>query len=177
GRKREGGEVKGNSKKAKQSSPSNTSTPSPIPRSDTPATNTTPKSTTRNEDTTPPAQPQSTERTAYALARPQRLVAVKRKYIEDPLDLHQPLPYTPTQPQPFQLTISPTAIAIMDLHAHLLACEVIGYLAGSFDASTHTLHIKTSIPIMMGQSTHVTVDADPESMLRAVQEAEGRGLK
>ena len=36
--------------------------------------------------------------------------------------------------QPFKIKVNPRAVFMMDLHAHLLATEIIGFLAGTWDA-------------------------------------------
>lgn len=43
--------------------------------------------------------------------------------------------------QPFLLTISSSAVLLMDLHCHLTKTEVSGYLGGSWDANTHSKYL------------------------------------
>ena len=62
--------------------------------------------------------------------------------MEDPLDLHTPIPYRGEpgskgeDAQPFKVVVERSCVAVMDLHAHLCRCEVIGYLAGRFECGT-----------------------------------------
>lgn len=47
--------------------------------------------------------------------------------------------------QPFKIKVNRRAILMMDLHAHLLSTEVIGFLAGTWnpiDKSRHTNYFK-----------------------------------
>ena len=48
--------------------------------------------------------------------------------------------------QPFTLTISTHALLLMDFHCHLTTTEVVGYLAGSWDANTLNLSILQAFP-------------------------------
>lgn len=48
--------------------------------------------------------------------------------------------------QPFTLTISTHALLLMDFHCHLTSTEVVGYLAGSWDAATLNLSILQVFP-------------------------------
>ncbi|KAI8051640.1 hypothetical protein BDF22DRAFT_691578 [Syncephalis plumigaleata] len=47
---------------------------------------------------------------------------------------------------PFSVHIVPSAMTVMDLHAHLLRTEVIGLLGGKFDATTNQIDILTAFP-------------------------------
>lgn len=40
--------------------------------------------------------------------------------------------------QPFNVTMSSSAMAMMDIHAHLSTSEVVGYLAGQWDVTNHS---------------------------------------
>ena len=41
--------------------------------------------------------------------------------------------------QPFHIVVAPAAELIMDFHAHLSTCEVIGILGGTWDQESRTL--------------------------------------
>ena len=73
-------------------------------------------------------------------------------------------PYFPPTAQPFRVTVSTAAAATVDLHAHFTMHEVIGYLAGRWDASGRVLKIVRAFP---GVST--SCDHDSQN---ALQEAE-----
>lgn len=40
--------------------------------------------------------------------------------------------------QPFHMSVSTSALLLMDLHSHLTKTEVSGYLAGQWDTNTHS---------------------------------------
>ena len=40
--------------------------------------------------------------------------------------------------QPFNVTMSSSAMAMIDIHAHLSTSEVVGYLAGQWDVTNHS---------------------------------------
>lgn len=40
--------------------------------------------------------------------------------------------------QPFTVTMSSSAMAMIDIHAHLTTSEVVGYLAGQWDVTNHS---------------------------------------
>lgn len=40
--------------------------------------------------------------------------------------------------QPFSVTMSSSAMAMIDIHAHLSTSEVVGYLAGQWDVTNHS---------------------------------------
>jgi len=84
----------------------------------------------------PPVEP-----TEYAKNRPRRDAAVVssgalfRDAGGGTLDLHPMRHFAPSAPggggagaQPLKVTCSPSALLLMDLHAHLVINEVIGYL-------------------------------------------------
>ena len=48
--------------------------------------------------------------------------------------------------QPFTMTISTNALLLIDFHCHLTSGEVTGYLAGSWDFSSHILSIVQAFP-------------------------------
>lgn len=48
--------------------------------------------------------------------------------------------------QPFNVTVSTNALLLVDFHSHLVSGEVAGYLAGSWDFSSHTLTVTQAFP-------------------------------
>ena len=40
--------------------------------------------------------------------------------------------------QPFSVTMSSSAMAVIDVHGHLTTSEVVGYLAGQWDVNNHS---------------------------------------
>lgn len=48
--------------------------------------------------------------------------------------------------QPFTLTISTNALLLIDFHSHLTTGEVVGYLGGTWDISSHNLSILQAFP-------------------------------
>ncbi|KAI8907537.1 hypothetical protein DFJ77DRAFT_182524 [Powellomyces hirtus] len=106
-------------------------------------------------------------KTEYSRNRPRREITTRNKhqntkYAEDGYDL-LPCPPFRTDPttglstQPYTLTATTTAIAIIDLHSHLLDTEVVGLLAGTYDPTTNECNILTSIPATRKKtSTQIT---------------------
>ena len=43
--------------------------------------------------------------------------------------------------QPFNVTMSSSAMAVIDVHAHVSTSEVVGYLAGQWDVTNHSKFI------------------------------------
>ena len=106
------------------------------------------KSIVRHESSSP--EPEIvTERTEYAKSRPTRasVTTLKGEMITfsgnyDDENAHRMVPcekYTGIPgsgipgSQPFKIKVNRQAILMMDLHAHLLVTEVIGFLAGKWD--------------------------------------------
>ena len=51
--------------------------------------------------------------------------------------------------QPFTISVSTSAMLILDLHSHLSTQDCCGYLAGHWDANTHNLAITTTYPCLI----------------------------
>ncbi|XP_063614660.1 MPN domain-containing protein-like [Penaeus indicus] len=49
--------------------------------------------------------------------------------------------------QPFTVTMSSSAMAMIDIHAHLTTSEVVGYLAGQWDVTNHNLIVSHAMPV------------------------------
>ncbi|RKP10620.1 hypothetical protein THASP1DRAFT_27588 [Thamnocephalis sphaerospora] len=93
----------------------------------------------------------------------------------DPFLLVPLQPFDEESAAPFSVHIVPSAMAIMDLHAHMLRTEVIGLLGGNFDADSKQLDIVCAFPCR-GASTDFQCEMDPESEILARQEFADRGL-
>ncbi|KAF9408782.1 hypothetical protein BGZ94_002190 [Podila epigama] len=81
--------------------------------------------------------------------------------------------------QPFSITIQSNVLLGMDFHAHLMTAEIIGFLAGTWDAKTKTIHIQAIFPcrsLQTGQN-HVNVEMDPTSEFEVRQEIEKRQMR
>lgn len=49
--------------------------------------------------------------------------------------------------QPFTVTMSSSAMAMIDVHAHLTTSEIVGYLAGQWDVTNHNLIVSHALPV------------------------------
>lgn len=69
------------------------------------------------------------------------------------------------------------ACLLMDFHAHLSLCEVIGLLGGQWDPAHRLITITEAFPCRRAQGSHsgTSVELDPEAEVetRAVMEARG----
>ncbi|RKP24761.1 hypothetical protein SYNPS1DRAFT_29488 [Syncephalis pseudoplumigaleata] len=115
-------------------------------------------------------------------------------YDQDPFMLVPLQPFDEESAPPFSVHVVPSAMTIMDLHAHLLRTEVIGLLGGKFDPATKQIDILTAFPcrgastdfqiaVMMKKKAaiHCMViiaqcEMDPESEIMARMEFAERGL-
>ena len=50
--------------------------------------------------------------------------------------------------QPFTVSVSTSAMLVVDLHSHLVLEEVCGYLAGQWDANSHNLAVTHTFPCL-----------------------------
>jgi len=80
--------------------------------------------------------------------------------------------------QPFSVSMSPDALLVMDFHAHLSICEVIGLLGGTFDATSKQLTIIAAYPCRRayGSDSSTSVELDAESQVEVTCAMEERGL-
>jgi protein MYSM1 len=80
--------------------------------------------------------------------------------------------------QPFAVSMSPDALLVMDFHAHLSTCEVIGLLGGTFDATSKQLSIVAAYPCRraQGSDSSTSVELDAESQVEVACAMEERGL-
>lgn len=75
--------------------------------------------------------------------------------------------------QPFNVTVSTNALLLVDFHSHLVSGEVAGYLAGSWDFSSHTLTVNQAFPCR----TDLSKDASASTVEEEIrQDIEKRGL-
>ncbi|TPX61987.1 hypothetical protein SpCBS45565_g07141 [Spizellomyces sp. 'palustris'] len=127
-------------------------------------------------------------KTEYARNRPRREAASKprRRYTEDAYDLMPCLSFKNSpgdgQPgsQPYHLRVDRKAIALMDLHSHLLDTEVVGLLAGHYDAEKNECVIRTALPAQrkpIDADATITVEASEESLAEALSLADSLGLQ
>ncbi|QDZ21120.1 histone H2A deubiquitinase [Chloropicon primus] len=81
--------------------------------------------------------------------------------------------------QPYHVEVSEEAMLLMDFHAHLSCYEVIGYLAGDWDAAARKLSIKRAFPCkgLTGTQQTDSCEMDPASELDAKQKMDELGLK
>ncbi|KAJ2898685.1 hypothetical protein IWW38_001275 [Coemansia aciculifera] len=68
--------------------------------------------------------------------------------------------------QPFGVEISAAALALMDLHAHLMYTEVIGLLGGFYDAKAGVVRVDVAFPCN-STSTTTECEMDPASEVDA----------
>eukprot|EP00041_Stephanoeca_diplocostata_P036862 m.1365536 g.1365536 ORF g.1365536 m.1365536 type:complete len:1069 (+) comp24947_c1_seq14:375-3581(+) len=83
--------------------------------------------------------------------------------------------------QPFRVQVTCSALFLMDLHSHLATTEVIGYLAGHWDATTKAITVTKAFPCRAlepgeGQGREQTVEMDPESEIEARSTIAARGM-
>ncbi|KAF9431367.1 hypothetical protein BGZ76_000406 [Entomortierella beljakovae] len=146
---------------------------------------------TKERAESPPAEPVYVGRTDYSKARLRNMK--ERSSISfrqmagdlDPLTMVKCEPFC-GQPksgvqgcQPFGIKVQSNVLLGMDFHAHLMTAEIIGFLAGEWNKSTRTIHIKAIFPcrsLQTGQN-HVNVEMDPTSELEVRQEIEKRNMR
>ena len=51
--------------------------------------------------------------------------------------------------QPFTISVSTSAMLVLDLHSHLSTDSVCGYLAGHWDSNSHNLAVTTTFPCLL----------------------------
>lgn len=67
---------------------------------------------------------------------------------------------------------------VMDVHAHLCACEIIGLLGGRWEPSSRRLSVVAAFPCtrLAGSHSGTSVEVDPEAQVAALHQMEQRGL-
>ncbi|ORX65739.1 hypothetical protein DL89DRAFT_260806 [Linderina pennispora] len=78
--------------------------------------------------------------------------------------------------QPFAVRVSARALALMDLHAHLMYTEIIGLLGGRFSADTRRLDVDIAFPCH-STSTTTECEMDPASEVEARRVFAARGMQ
>ncbi|KAK9865967.1 hypothetical protein WJX84_011457 [Apatococcus fuscideae] len=73
--------------------------------------------------------------------------------------------------QPFRVEASPTALLVMDYHAHLNMNEIIGFLGGSYDEERRVLRVLKAYPgiELQTEDDRINVEMDPEDDFRVRQ--------
>lgn len=67
---------------------------------------------------------------------------------------------------------------VMDFHAHLSGCEIIGLLGGVWDPAGRQICVKQAYPCsrVAGSHSGTSVEVDPQAQVKAQEEMEQRGL-
>ncbi|KAJ1767272.1 hypothetical protein LPJ74_005452, partial [Coemansia sp. RSA 1843] len=76
-------------------------------------------------------------------------------------------PFGGDTPAPFTVTVTAAALALMDLHAHLMYTEIIGLLGGQYDEEHRALHIEVAFPCRNVSSSTTECEMDPASEVDA----------
>ncbi|KAI8910814.1 hypothetical protein EDD86DRAFT_203660 [Gorgonomyces haynaldii] len=134
------------------------------------------------------------DRTDYAKSRPVRtqkpqidpitLLASHDSHVMIPCGRYHSTPTNGPGSQPFFIRLHPRVNAVMDLHAHLLTTEVIGFLAGHWDQETKTLTVKHALPCKSVENLnetqadrHYNVELEPTSEVETRSRIEQLGLQ
>lgn len=67
---------------------------------------------------------------------------------------------------------------VMDFHAHLCGCEIIGLLGGKWDPAGRRMEIQAAYPCkrVAGSHSGTSVEVDPEAQVQAQEAMEKQGL-
>eukprot|EP00887_Chlorella_sp_A99_P005114 scaffold25.g5114.t1 len=127
------------------------------------------------------------KRPRRAVKRPPRFAGLGGRAFSGADDEHalQPLEaYVPGPPgapgaQPFAVRVSPAVELLMDFHAHLSRHEVIGILAGTYDAASRSISVLRALPVreLATEDDSVNVEMDPEDEFRARDSVSSSGLR
>ncbi|XP_072040553.1 uncharacterized protein [Amphiura filiformis] len=90
----------------------------------------------------------------------------KRRVAYDPFKLIQCAEFNEDNLAPYHVVMNSSALAIMDLHAHLATTEVIGLLGGDYNETTRVLEISEAKPCK-SLSTGMQCEMDPVSQTEA----------
>ncbi|KAF6257396.1 hypothetical protein COO60DRAFT_1235274 [Scenedesmus sp. NREL 46B-D3] len=76
--------------------------------------------------------------------------------------------------QPFRVQVAPLVEVVMDFHAHLDRHEVIGLLAGSWDAAGRLLRVERAFPVREAAGSGaandgINVEMDPEDQFKVTE--------
>lgn len=126
------------------------------------------------------------ERTEYALARPRRETAARSAVggTTESLELVRCLDFVGPPgsgaplAQPFSLEVHPSAMVMMDFHAHLSSVEIIGLLGGRWHSDSKRLIVAEAFPCRSAQGSEsgVSVELDPEHEVQTRALMHERGL-
>ncbi|XP_054836551.1 deubiquitinase MYSM1 [Eublepharis macularius] len=92
----------------------------------------------------------------------------------DPFQLIPCCSFRGEKSEPFQVTIAPEALLIMDMHAHVSMAEVIGLLGGRYSETDGIVQIYTAEPCN-SLSTGLQCEMDPVSQTQASETLAARG--
>ncbi|PRP81238.1 hypothetical protein PROFUN_02072 [Planoprotostelium fungivorum] len=102
----------------------------------------------------------------------------------DPLTMVRCLEYsgkagTESSGQPYRLNVHSNVLLIADFHAHLATTEIIGYLAGRWDAKEKLITVTSAFPCksLCTSGAEVQVEMDPECEIVVREEIEKSGLR
>mmetsp|Transcript_6951 Transcript_6951/g.12315 ORF Transcript_6951/g.12315 Transcript_6951/m.12315 type:complete len:1105 (+) Transcript_6951:345-3659(+) len=92
-----------------------------------------------------------------------------------PVSQYQGPPASGPRAQPFHVKVHSSVYATVDLHAHLSTSEVMGFLAGTFDAEKLSIEIKGAYPgrSMIDGATECEMDPMTEVNLREAIQKDG----
>ncbi|XP_046557705.1 LOW QUALITY PROTEIN: deubiquitinase MYSM1-like [Haliotis rubra] len=102
-------------------------------------------------------------------------VAKMMKVSYDPFKLIPCQPFTADRPAPFKVSMTNTAVAVMDVHAHISKTEVIGMLGGQYHGDLGVLDIRMAVPCN-SLSTGIQCEMDPVSQTQASEQISAAGL-
>ncbi|RUS73833.1 hypothetical protein EGW08_018401 [Elysia chlorotica] len=111
---------------------------------------------------------------ADASKKPKGSRTVKPVY--DPFKLVPCLPFSEENTAPYEIEMFSTALAIMDIHAHISKTEVIGMLGGQFCSQRHRLTVSMAVPCK-SMSTGMQCEMDPVSQTLASEQIEDVGMQ
>ncbi|KAK9818670.1 hypothetical protein WJX74_002471 [Apatococcus lobatus] len=123
------------------------------------------------------------------MQRPRRQTKTPAWMTVRPEDEHQMVPcqqYGDAPPgsqeegaQPFKLEVSPTALLVMDYHAHLNMNEIIGFLGGSYDEERRVMRVLKAYPVkeLQTEDDRINVEMDPEDDFQVRQLIEKDNLR
>lgn len=79
-----------------------------------------------------------------------------------------------SQAQPFEVVVEGQAQLVMDFHAHLCGCEIIGLLGGQWEADNRRIIVKAAYPCTRLEGSHsgTSVEVAPEAQVKAMQQME-----
>ncbi|BFY99501.1 hypothetical protein BsWGS_02541 [Bradybaena similaris] len=97
------------------------------------------------------------------------------KMTYDPFKLVPCQPFSEKFLAPYKIDIFNTALATMDIHAHISKTEVIGMLGGQFCVETGQLTISMAVPCK-SMSTGMQCEMDPVSQTLASEQIEDVGM-